>query len=80
MIIGLVAIVMGARSAGGMGARILAAILGGLGGAGLGLALEQFGVLDPTSLVGLVIAAVGLVLGLVLAGRMGAGTTPPLPA
>jgi len=78
-LIGLLAIFMGARSAGGMGARILAAILGGLGGAGLGLALEQFGVLDPTSFVGLVIALVGLVLGFVLAGRLGSGPAP-LPA
>ena len=71
-VIGLVAIVMGARSGGGLGARIVAAILGGLGGAGLGVALEQFAILDPTSFMGLVIAVVGLVLGLVLAGRMSA--------
>ncbi|MEW5992440.1 MAG: hypothetical protein AB1736_14010 [Chloroflexota bacterium] len=78
-VIGLVAIFMGARSAGGMGTRILAAILGLLGGAGLGLALEQFGVLDPTSFVGLAIAILGFVLGFVLAGRLGPGPAP-LPA
>jgi len=72
-LIGLLAVLMGARSGGGMGARILAAIFGGLGGAGLGLALEQFAVLDPTSFVGLGLAIVGLLLGFILAGRMGRG-------
>ena len=76
-LIGLLAIVLGARSSGGMGARILAAIFGGLGGAGLGVALEQFGILDPTSFVGLGIAIVGLLLGFILAGRMASGTPRP---
>lgn len=70
-LLGLLAIVVGARSAGGWGSRILATLVGGVGGLGLGLALEQFGVLDPTQPISLVIAAVAALLGLVLCGRFG---------
>jgi hypothetical protein len=69
-LIGLLAIVMGTRSRAGMAGRIFTAILGGLGGAGLGLALEQFAVLDPTTFAGLGLAVLGFVLGFVLHGRM----------
>jgi hypothetical protein len=72
-ILGLLAIVVGARSSGGLGARILATVLGGLGGLGLGLSLEQFGVLDPMQPISLVIAVIAAVLGLVLCGRFGPG-------
>ena len=75
-VIGLLAIFLGARSGGGCLTRILAALFGGLGGAGLGLALEQFSVLDPTSFVGLVLAIVFAVLGFGLCGRFGSSSTP----
>lgn len=68
-LIGLLAVVLGARSGGGIGSRILAAVFGGLGGAGLGVALEQFGVLDPRAVVGLGLVVVGALLGLLLTGR-----------
>ena len=77
-LIGLLAIAMGARSSAGMAGRLLVAIVGGLGGAGLGLALEQFGVLDPTSFVGLGLVILGLALGFVLHGRM--APRPLMPA
>lgn len=70
-IAGLLAILMGARSSGGWGARIAAFLFGGLGGLGLGLSLEQFGVLDATQPMSLIIAAIGALLGLVLCGRFG---------
>jgi hypothetical protein len=73
-LVGLLAIIMGARSDAGWGSRILAFVLGGLGGLGLGLALEQFGILDPTQPIGLGIAVIAAVLGLLLAGRLGSRT------
>lgn len=68
-VLGLLVVVAGARSRGGAGQRIVAALFGGLGGAGLGLSLEQIGVIDPTTFVGLGIALGGLVIGFVLAGQ-----------
>jgi hypothetical protein len=68
-LLGLVAIILAARSSGGGLLRLLAAVFGGLDGAGLGLALEQFGFLDPRLLIGLVIAIGGALAGFVLAGR-----------
>ena len=76
-LLGLLAI-MGARAEAGWGSRILALVLGGLGGLGLGLALEHFGVLDPTQPIGLGIAVIAAVLGLLLAGRYGPRTAAPL--
>ena len=49
-VVGAAAIVLGARSGGGLGSRLLATVFGALGGAGLGLAGEQFGILDPATL------------------------------
>ena len=70
-LIGLLAILMGARSRGTTAVRALATLFGGLGGLGLALALEQFGILDPTQPIGLLIALAGALLGLGLAGRFG---------
>jgi hypothetical protein len=56
--------------------RVLAGLFGLLGGAGLGLALEQFGILDPTTYLGLGVAVVGLLLGLALPGRMAPEIAP----
>jgi hypothetical protein len=75
-VIGLLAILLGARSGGGCLTRILAALFGGLGGAGFGLAGEQFGILDPTVPIGLGLALVGALLGLALAGRFGREAAP----
>jgi hypothetical protein len=69
-IVGLVLVVLFARSSGGCLLQLLAALFGGLGGAGLGLALEQFDVLDPQTLIGLAIAIVCALLGFALCGRL----------
>lgn len=74
-LIGLIVIVLGARSGGGCLTRLLSGLFGGLGGAGLGLALEQFGILDPRSFVGLGMLVVGALLGLALCGRFGSDTS-----
>lgn len=74
-VLGLLAIFLGARSGGGLLARVLALVFGGLGGGGFGLALEQFGILDPTSLIGVALLIVGALLGVVLAGRLGASAS-----
>jgi hypothetical protein len=76
-LIGLLAILMAARSRGDTGAKVGAFIFGGLGGLGLALALEQFGVLDPTVPIGLGIALVGALFGLFMAGRF---RSPGAPA
>lgn len=70
-LIGLIAILMAARSKGGAGAKIGAFLFGALGGLGLALALEQFGILDPTQPIGLIIALLLAIVGLLLAGRFG---------
>ncbi len=70
-LIGLLALYLGARSGGGFVARVLAIVFGALGGAGIGVALEQFGILDPRTLVGLGFVIVGAILGLVMTGRLG---------
>ena len=59
---------------GGILSRIVGVLFGALGGVGLALALEQFGILDPTSFIGLVIAIIGAVLGALLPGTFHKGT------
>jgi hypothetical protein len=55
----------------GVGARIGGAVLGLLGGTGLGVLLQQTGTLSPTSLDGLIVPAAGVVLGVALPGLFG---------
>lgn len=76
-VIGAIALILGARAKPGLGRRILSGIFGLLGGAGLGLLLEQLGVIDPTTFVGLGIAIVGLVVGLLIQGRLHGGSSTP---
>ena len=82
-IIGLIAVLLFARSEGGCLNRGLSALFGGLGGLGLALALEQFEILDPTQPIGLFILIGAAVLGFITAGLFGgpddvaaAGSTP----
>ena len=78
-IIGLAAILASTKSSGCV-AKALAAIFGGLGGAGLALSLEQFQVINPTTPIGLAMVIIGALLGFVLAGRFSiGGETPPGP-
>lgn len=68
VILGLLALLLAARS-GGWGSRMVAFVFGALGGLGLGLMLEQFGAIDPTQPISLIIAAVVAIIGLLVAGR-----------
>jgi hypothetical protein len=63
--LGLVALAAAGKLGTGLLSGIAAGLFGLVGGAGLGLALEQFGVTDPTSPVGAAIAVVGGVVGLI---------------
>jgi hypothetical protein len=61
----------------GIGSRILGGLLGGVAGLGAALALEQFGVIDPTTFVGLGIVGVGLVVGFLVGGHGSGSTAEP---
>jgi hypothetical protein len=53
----------------GVGSKILGALFGGIAGLGLAVALEQYGVVDPTTFVGLGIVGIGLVVGFLVGGH-----------
>jgi hypothetical protein len=85
-ILALAVILLATRSK-GCAPKLLATIFGGIGGIGLGLSLEQFQVINPTTPIGLVIVLVGAVLGFFLSGIFGPGgqkepgpPPPPVPA
>jgi hypothetical protein len=84
--LGLVLLTAAGKLGKGVISGIAGALFGLIGGAGLGLALEQFGVVDPTSLVGAAIAVASAVVGLVAGlGPWRGGTVdvppePPAPA
>jgi len=61
------------RGGGGCLPRIVGGAFGLLGGTGAALAGEQFGFLDPTQLIGLVIAIAGAVVGFLVPGIFGGG-------
>ena len=75
-IIGLLAVLRMLRGGSGFARRILDAIFGGLCGLGLALALEQFGVLDPTTMIGLFVVIGAAIVGLISTGILGGGVTP----
>jgi hypothetical protein len=79
-IIGLIALLLFARSKGGCAYRVLSGFLCSLGGLGGALALEQFGVIDPTSFIGLFILIGAGVLGFVTCGLFGGGGDAPSSA
>ncbi len=72
-VIGALVLLLTMLNGGGFGSRIVGLVFGALGGLGLALALEQFGILDPTTLVGLAILGVAAVLGLLLPGLLNRG-------
>jgi hypothetical protein len=79
-LLGLLVVLASMRGDRGIGKRILDAFFGALGGLGAALALEQFGVLDPTTLVGLFIVIVAAVIAFLTTGILGSGsTTQPEP-
>jgi hypothetical protein len=76
-VIGLIGLLLLARSGEGCFLMGIAIVLGLLGGAGLAVALGQFGALDATSPVGLVFPIVGAVAGAATCGRMGPRVVVP---
>ena len=58
------------RMGGGIGSRIVGLLFGGLGATGLALALAQFAIVPADSIIGLTIALVGGVVGLVTPGLL----------
>lgn len=66
ILLGLLSMLAGLR-AGGVGGGILAALGGILAGLGVGILLEEFELLDPSSLAGLAFPIGGLLIGLLLA-------------
>jgi hypothetical protein len=76
-IIGLLLVLASSRMS-GAGGKILGLLGGALGGLGLALALEQFGVLDPRAFLGLGVLIVAAVVGLLISGRL--AREPATPA
>jgi hypothetical protein len=72
-LVGLLGMLMFARGERGVANRVVSAILGGLAGIGLGLAGEQFAVLDPTQPIGLFLVIGLAVVGFLTAGILGRG-------
>jgi hypothetical protein len=62
-----------ARGGGGCLPRIVGGAFGLLGGCGAGLAAEQFGVIDATQPIGLVVAVAAAVVGFLIPGVFGGG-------
>lgn len=67
-LLGVIVVGVTLFSRGVAGARWGGALAGLVGGTGFGLLLQQTGTLDPTSLAGLVIPAIGLVVGAAVPG------------
>jgi hypothetical protein len=79
-ILGLLVVLASMRGSAGLGKRLVSGIFGLLGGAGAALAAEQFGLLDPTQLIGLFIAIGAAVLGFITAGMLGGGSRTAEPS
>jgi hypothetical protein len=82
-LVGLIVLLLLSRSGGGCAQRLLGGFFGALGGGGAALAGEQFGLLDPTQLIGLFILIGAAIVGFLIPGIFGGGggdTPTPLPA
>jgi hypothetical protein len=77
-IVGLLGMLLFARGERGFANRIVSAFLGALAGVGLGLAAEQFGLLDPTKPIGLFLAIGLAVVGFLTAGLFGPRGAQPV--
>lgn len=73
----LIAVAFLARSGGGCFLVALSILVGLIAGVGLGIALGQFGVLDPTEPVGLALPVAGAAIGGGTCGRFGPRKAPP---
>jgi hypothetical protein len=72
-IIGLLAVLRMTRGKKALGRRLMDGIFGAVGGLGLALTLEQFGVLDPTQITGLLVVLGAAIVGLLTTGILGGG-------
>ena len=79
-ILGLLGMLLFARGERGFANRLVSAFLGALAGVGLGLAAEQFGLLDPTKPYGLFLVLGLAVVGFLTAGLFGRRGPQPLAA
>lgn len=70
-ILGLLVVLWTARRGSGCGMTLIGGVAGALAGLGLALLLEQLGVIDPTTFIGLALVVLGALLGLFLGGRFG---------
>ena len=75
LVVGLLVLLGTMLLGGGILSRIVGVLFGALAGLGLALALEQFGVIDPTTFIGLGIAIAGAILGLILPGTLHRGSS-----
>ncbi|HEY8238840.1 MAG TPA: hypothetical protein VIF63_05345 [Candidatus Limnocylindrales bacterium] len=66
------------RGGKGLFKRLLDAIYGLVGGLGAALALEQFGYIDPTSVLGLLLVIVAGIFAFLTCGILGGGKKPPV--
>jgi hypothetical protein len=82
-LLGLVVVLAMLRGDNGIGRRLVDALFGTIGGLGAALALEQFGILDPTELIGLFIVIGAAVIAFLTTGILGSGSStepePPAP-
>jgi hypothetical protein len=74
--IGLLGILLGTRLSGKTSTRVFVGIIGLLGGIGAAVAAAQFGILDPTQPIGLVLPVIGAVAGFGLCGTL--RSKPPM--
>jgi hypothetical protein len=74
--IGLLGILLGTRLSGRTSTRVFVGIVGLLGGIGAAVAAAQFGILDPTQPIGLVLPVIGAVAGFGLCGTL--RSKPPM--
>ena len=79
-ILGLLGMLLFARGERGFANRLVSAFLGALAGVGLGLAAEQFDLLDPTRPIGLFLVIGLAVVGFLTAGLFGRRGPQPLAA
>jgi hypothetical protein len=69
-VLGLIGMIAVARRQGSSGPRLGGLLAGLLAGVGFGLALQQYGYLDPRNLAGLALPGVGALVGLLSAGSL----------
>lgn len=79
-VLGLLLVLSFLRGGSGPGKRLAGGLIGLLGGIGAALALEQFGILDPTEPLGLFVAIGAAVLAFLVTGLLGSGAASAAPA